>query len=50
MFLNVKIKKFMGGSLSHFRHLACWVVEFNYNASVRLIQVINNRNDYSRYF
>ena len=30
MFLNVKIKKFMGGSLLHFRHLACWVVEFKY--------------------
>ena len=29
MFFNEKIEKFMGGNLSHFRHLACWVVEFN---------------------
>ena len=29
-FFNVKIEKFEGGNLSHFRCLACWVVEFNY--------------------
>ena len=29
-FLNVKILKFVGGNLSHFRCLARWVVEFNY--------------------
>ena len=38
----------MGGNLSHFRCLACWVVELI--ASVRLIQVENNRNDHFRYF
>ena len=30
MFFNLKIEKFVGGNLSHFRCLACWVVEFNY--------------------
>ena len=30
MFFIVKIEKFVGGSLSHFWCLACWVVEFNY--------------------
>ena len=38
----------MGGiirsNLSHFRCLACWVVEFNNITSVPLIQVGNNRN------
>ena len=38
----------MGGNLSHFRCLACWV--WNLITSVRLIQVGNNRNDHFRYF
>ena len=42
MFFIVKIEKFVGGSLSHFWCLACWVVEFNIITSVRLIQVVNN--------
>ena len=29
-FFNVKIEKFVGGNLSNFWYLACWVVEFNY--------------------
>ena len=37
----------MGGNLSHFRRLACWVVVIT---SVYLIQVVNNRNDHFRYF
>ena len=37
----------MGGNLSHFRCLACWVVEFNYKCP---FLVGNNRNDYFRYF
>ena len=38
----------MGGSLSHFRRLACWEVDLI--TRVRLIQVGNNRNDHFRYF
>ena len=35
MFFNVKIEKFVGDNLSHFRMshcLACLVVEFNYKS------------------
>ena len=39
----------MGGSLSHFWCLVCWV-DRNLITSVRLIQVGNNRNDHFRYF
>ena len=38
----------MGGNLSHFRCLACCVVEFNYKGP--FIQVGNNRNYHFRDF
>ena len=47
-FFQVKILKFVGGNLSHFRCLACWVVELI--TSVHLTQVGNNTNDPFRYF
>ena len=42
-FFNVNIENFVGGNISHFRCLACWVVVFDY-------KVGNSRNDHFRYF
>ena len=50
-FFNVKIEKIVGGNSRQSSHFRVWRVGWwHLITSVRLIQVVNNRNDHFRYF